>query len=307
VFAAESATEVGFQMPFDGNAGKALGPLQRIRRDSAPSGRSSMSEDGRLLAFPKYEFASGSLWVRDLRTGEERQLAATPRTPLNPVVSVDGRLVGYTVTSTETGGASGPGTGFVIDSSGGVPRKVCDNCEVALFSRDNQQVIFGGPSRTTLFRMDMRTSVQTPFVTSSRGPVDRPMISPNGAWFTFNLPDGVYLAPLHSDRAPTDAEWTRVLETTSAGRTAGMSPDGSLLYVLLERDGFRCLYALKLDPATGRPRSEPYVVAHFHDQSRRWGTTGLGSAVAANLFVASLSETTGNIWMTTIGPSTEAK
>lgn len=50
-----------------------------------------------------------------------------------------------------------------------------------------------------------------------------------------------------------------------------------------------------------------YLVAHFHDQARRWGTTGLGSAVAATLFVASLSETTGNIWMTTIGPSTEAK
>jgi serine/threonine protein kinase/Tol biopolymer transport system component len=307
VFAAENSTELGFEMPFDGNAGRALGPLQRIRRDSTPTGRSSISEDGRLLAFPKYEFAAGSLWVRDLRTGEERQLAATPRTPLNPVLSVDGRMVGYTVTSNETGGAGGPGTGFVVETSGGVPRRICDDCQVDLFTRDNQQVIFADPSRSTLFRMDIRTGVRTPFITSSRGPVDRPMISPNGAWLTFNAPGGVYLAPVHSDRAPTDAEWTRILETTSAGRTAGMSPDGSLLYLLLERDGFRCLYSLKLDPATGQPRSEPSVVTHFHDEARRWGTTGLGSAVAANRFVASLYETTGNIWMTTIGPSTEAK
>ena len=79
-----------------------------------------------------------------------------------------------------------------------------------------------------------------------------------------------------------------------------MSPDGRLLYVLLERDGFRCLYAMKIDPGTGRPLGEPFVVAHFHDASRRWGSTGLGSAVASNLFVANLTEEKSNIWMTSV-------
>ena len=109
------------------------------------------------------------------------------------------------------------------------------------------------------------------------------------------------MAPVHPDGPATETEWTRILQTNAAERTAGMSPDGSLLYVLLERDGFRCLYAIKLDPGTGRPRSDPYLVAHFHDQARQWGTTGFGSAVASGLFVASLFETTGNIWMTTLG------
>ena len=70
--------------------------------------------------------------------------------------------------------------------------------------------------------------------------------------------------------------------------------------MLLERDGFRCLYAMKLDVATGKPRSQPFVVAHFHDASRQWGSTGMGSAVAEGVFVADLFETTGNIWMTTL-------
>ena len=70
--------------------------------------------------------------------------------------------------------------------------------------------------------------------------------------------------------------------------------------MLLERDGFRCLWALRVDPATGVKLSEPFVVAHFHDASLVWGSTGLGSAVARGMFLADLFETTGNLWMTTL-------
>jgi hypothetical protein len=83
-------------------------------------------------------------------------------------------------------------------------------------------------------------------------------------------------------------------------RSTGLSPDGGLLYLLLERDGFRCLYAMRLDPATGQPRGEPFVVAHVHDATRQWGSTGYGSAVARGIFVANLFETTGNLWMTSL-------
>jgi hypothetical protein len=130
------------------------------------------------------------------------------------------------------------------------------------------------------------------------------MFGPSGRWFTFNAGDGVYAAPLHADRASPKSEWTKIVDHSGgAERTAGLSPDGGLLYVLLERDGFRCLYALALDPKTGHPRSEPRVVAHFHDAARSWGTTGHGSAVTSDLFVASLFETTSNIWMTTLAPA----
>ena len=86
--------------------------------------------------------------------------------------------------------------------------------------------------------------------------------------------------------------------------SSSLTPKGStrrwrrIRRLVLERDGFRCLYAMKLDVATGRPRGQPFVVAHFHDASRQWGSTGMGSAVAEGVFVADLFETTGNIWMT---------
>jgi Tol biopolymer transport system component len=302
VFAALRRTELLFSIPLDGNAAKPLGPLNRVREDDTPTQRSSISEDGTTIAFPKYEFGAGGLWARDVRTGQERELAATPRTPLNPVVSVDGRWVGYTVTTTETGGNSGPGAGFVVHTSGGVPQKVCENCEINLLTRDNRYVIVTEPDRKALFKVDVQTHQRTPLVVASTpGIIDRPMIGPNSRWLTFNRPEALYLAPLLADRAATQAEWTPIVQIRSSERSAGMSPDGRFLYLLLERDGFRCLYALRLDPATGHPNGEPFVVAHFHDQSKEWGTTGLGSAVTKELFLASLFETTGNIWMTTVG------
>jgi hypothetical protein len=126
---------------------------------------------------------------------------------------------------------------------------------------------------------------------------------------TFNLTRrGVFVAPVYADRATAEAEWTQVIATDGvAGRTAGLSPRGDLLYVLLERDGFRCLYALRLDPTTGHPRSEPFLVAHFHDATKLWGSTGFGSAVAHGVFLANFSEATGSLWMTTLArrPSAE--
>ena len=178
---------------------------------------------------------------------------------------------------------------------------MCESCQVEAWTRDASQVVIKEGDLSELIRLDRMSGKRTPLVTASRGPLDRPMFGPNGKWVTFNSEgSAIHVAPVHPDRSSTEAEWIKILAVSGgAERTAGLSPDGRLLYVLLERDGFRCLYALGLDATTGRPTGEPFVVAHFHDASRRWGSIGLGSAVAVGVFLADLFETTGNIWLTT--------
>ena len=133
--------------------------------------------------------------------------------------------------------------------------------------------------------------------------MDRLQIGPDGRWMTFNVRGHVYLAPVDPEIASAKDQWTSIVSFTGAGRTAGLSPDGSLLYLLLETDGFRCLYGLRLDPKTGQPRETPFLIAHFHDAARSWGGTGLGSAAVKGLFVADLFETTSNIWVASFGGS----
>jgi len=296
-FAAQTEAELIFGLPIDVNAGKVTGPMRRLRDDTAVTGRASVTEDGRVMVFPKYEFASGGIWARDLSTGREWQLAATPRTPLNPVVTVDGRLTAYTITYVDTGGTDGPGDGYVVDTSGGAPRKVCENCQLGQWTRDGRFVLVAEPSHRRIDRLEIATGKRIPLLQSSLG-MDRVLFGPDGRWMTFNVPQQIYVAPVHQDRGSSEDEWTPILAASStAGRTAGLSPDGTLLYALLETDGWRCLYGLRLDRMTGQSHGGPFLIAHFHDAARFWGSTGLGSAAVKGLFVAELYETTSNIWM----------
>ena len=255
VFAALASLRTTFVLPLDANAGKATGPFRLVQDDQIYTGRTSVSEDGRVMVLPRDQLDAGGLWARDLRTGQERQLASTPRTPLNPVMSADGLWVAYTITKLVSGGDAGFGDVLIVPSAGGVPRKVCENCQAAAWVRDNQQLVVGeGPSYQTLVRVNVTSGERIPTVAVSSGSVNRPLFGPDGKWVAFNSNRGVFVAPVHADRASPDSEWTKLVTLNGGGeRSTGLSPDGGLLYLLLEQDGFRCLYAIGSIPQRESP------------------------------------------------------
>jgi len=293
-WSAQVSAHLHFAIPLDANGGRAVGAMTKLRDDTMPSGRGAITEDGGVLVFPRYEAAGGGLWGRDLRTTREWQLAATPRTPLNPATSPDGRQIGYTVTKVETGGNAGVGDGYVIAIEGGAPRQVCDECEIAAWTRDGK-VVFVTSDRRHLVRLDVATGARQPLIDASAD-LDRPLFGPDGTWMTVNVPGRIAVAPVHPDRAAVESEWTTVLTVTAGERTAGLSPDGRILYLLLDRDGFRCLYGLRIQGRTGQVEGDPFPVAHVHNSMLRWGSTGYGNAVTNRLFVLDLYETRSNVW-----------
>jgi hypothetical protein len=283
-----------------------------LRSNLAEIVRSTVSLDGKFVAYPRYEADTASIWLGDLRTATDRQLISTRRTPLNPIISDDGRWVAYTVSASDRGGQAGPGEGFVLRVDAGSPRKICDDCEVYQWIDSNRYVVALPRGGDTVYAINVengeRTDVfpfgQAPIEESPRDPVlasggtyARPLVSPTGGLIAFAYRNRTYVSTFSSHRATPPTERQPVFTPTRGGeRVCGWSPDARLLYFLLERDGFRCLYALRIDPR-GEPVGEMFIVAHLHDGSRQWGSTGFSSAVANGLFVFNQRGLSGNIWM----------
>jgi hypothetical protein len=81
----------------------------------------------------------------------------------------------------------------------------------------------------------------------------------------------------------------------------GWSLSSELVYLLLDTDGFRCVYAQRIDTASGALRGTPYAVLHFHgNQTVATGvSTSFGNAVSAAGFVYEAINVRSDIWKLT--------
>jgi hypothetical protein len=97
-------------------------------------------------------------------------------------------------------------------------------------------------------------------------------------------------APLNADRAQ------QIDEPTTTGRPAGWSLDSRVLYLLLDADGHRCLWAQKVS-ADGRVDGKPFAARHFHGRASAGISTSLGNAISPEGFLYETFATKGNLSM----------
>jgi eukaryotic-like serine/threonine-protein kinase len=77
------------------------------------------------------------------------------------------------------------------------------------------------------------------------------------------------------------------------------SPQGDAIYFVSERDGSRCVWMRKLDPATRHPVGPVMPVLHLHGARRSMISTAIRPqriAFAVNNLFFSVQEQRGNIW-----------
>jgi Tol biopolymer transport system component len=297
----QSSTEgyVSLTLPLDANAGRPSGPIVRQTFWAVGGGRNSMDDAGRLLAYQKSRGNETELWVRDLQAGQERHLVTSRLSNLNPVIAHDGRAVAYSVPD------GSRAVGFVAPTDGGTARQVCECTLHGWFTDDRRILALDGPAVSRRVRaIDVVDRTEADLLKHSTLFFSRVDISPDSRWLAFGTGPKVWVAPVRPGNPPGEHEWVTVLNKAeqSAERACGWSPDGRLLYLLLERDGFRDLYAQRIDPARGTPIGEPFIVQHLHDPRRRWGSTPFGTAIVSNAFVFSQVETDGSIWLLDPGP-----
>ena len=290
-----------WSLPVDANEGKATGEIRPLTKTAALDYSPALSADGKKLVFTSNRSGHLDIWMRDLETGSDVAVTSTPAGKFLPKISPDGSQVVY-----------GEGTSaYLASPSRGGVEKLCDGCAGLLdWSADGRYLIFierGGVGGTGVFEIaTKRTSL---LLSQSKYRIAHAGLSPDVQWIAFivrgNIVDrGVMISPLRNMQAAPENEWITASNVQTWHDKVKWSPNGNLLYFTSDRDGFRCIWALRLDPKTKRPIGEQFPVYHFHESQRSLANMPLNRmelCVGQRELIFNLGVRTGNIWMTKLG------
>jgi len=239
--------------------------------------------------------------VRDLGSGKSVRLLSLPEANFTPWIGVDGSTVVYSQLRDQRTAL------FTIPSSGGIGQRVCDDCGGALSWTPSGKIVHyvgAGPGVRRVAVLDPQTREDRTLLEADTAPYQT-SLSPDETMVAFvQLTSAqtakVLVAPATGMWPIPKSEWISITDGTQWDDKPRWSPDGNLLYFTSERDGYRCLWAQRLEPRTRRPAGAPFAVAHFHSSRRSMlnvGLTPLEIGVAPDRIVFVQGEVTGNIWL----------
>ena len=296
VFAVTNNQRVIGRVPL-GQATDTEPPLRLYADNRRNTGRASETADGSMIVFeqgfPKYQ----EIWMKNLRTQKQQMVTRVDDpSPVYPVVSQDGARIVYTQ------GADDDGNGFVIETSGGVPRRICQDCGLHGFLSDNRRVLAIWNKSHVIGIIDVMNGEKVALIRDQEGQIDRPHASPNDRWIAFRKVVGTgaktYVTALGPAESSSQAAWQEVREPTSTGRPTAWSLNSEVVYLLLDTDGFRCLWGQGIDRATGYRTGSPFPARHLHRSVPGTGGVGTsyGNSITADGFLYEDMELTGNLW-----------
>src|ERR1700736_181852 len=130
---------------------------------------------------------------------------------------------------------------------------------------DGRRISFGSAGFLKLLDVETGRETNVAKVTGLSAP--RP--SWDDRWITFYRTTDpthtrIFIAPLSEGVITEEPQWTAVNDGSTYDIVPEWSPDGSLMYFLSDRDGFRCLWAQRLEPFAKKPVGAAFPVQHFH-------------------------------------------
>lgn len=294
-----------WMLPLNAETGQVTGPIEYALSSSANNNYPAVSRDGSALAFVTDEHKSLDIYEKDLQTGRVHALTTSDFNALSPFPNADGTHVLFYVWRPQTRPFF---TFWQVTSQGGNARQVCGDCDGSLYywSRDEKRVIYykDQPVESRgLFVRDLQSGQEFPFAVDEKYEVRLPRVSPDEKWVAFQTvvtqtQRKMYLAPITNWRAGPESSWIFI---SDARAPAAWSPSGNLLYFLSDRDGFRCIWAQRLNPVTRRPEGAAFAVQHLHAARRTLSINleiaSIGLSLASDKLFFSAPEHTGNVWI----------
>ena len=284
----------------DADRGIARGELERITKDELASLAPSLSADGRSLVYLSIQLGSRAVCARDLTSGKTLTLVTSPFSLYNPRISADGSTVAY---SDQVGNI------FSLPRAGGAVETRCTGCGTTMgLSADGKRILYEPARSEDLTWYDVASRKRVTVAQRPEGSVlTDGRFSPDGKWVAFHsrtqkTSAQVFVAPIDGALPAPRTRWIEVTDGLNEEIEPAWSPNGELLYFLSDRDGFRCIWARRLNRVDKQPAGDAFAVLHFHRARRSLrritGTTGLiGLSVAPGRMVFAFGELTGNIWL----------
>jgi Tol biopolymer transport system component len=273
------------------NRGEMASWLERVTDVAAKSVFPSVSSDGNKIAYLSNKARSNGLWIRDLRTRQDLSLGHPAAR--YPRIDSSGTRVAFIEDQVVS----------LVPAAGGESTSACSDCGRPWdWSPDGSRILYvaaGSPS--AIGEWTISTGTKRVVLKHERDDLANAQFSSDGRWIGFHAIRGPTQRQILISRYPPGGNWIAVTDGNGLDRNCAWSPDASILYYISERDGFRCIWARRLEAESKNPVGAAFPVAHFHSARRslfELGDVGaIGLSAAPDKLIFSLGEVTGNIWI----------
>jgi len=296
-FAEVAQSNAIWLLPSVGKSDPPRGAMTKLNSSGKWDSSPSLSADSGKLAWIRRAANLWAIVVRDLASGKEAAVLRSDRYLANAVISGDGRRVLY---------SNGSGDVFGVASAGGASEALCAHCGTVMgASHDGARLLYEPLQNEDLMQWDASSRSSVKVAARNDSVLSGGRYSPDGRWVAFHEIDNrtsasrVWIAPAVGPFPVARDRWVAVGESAALERNPAWSADAQLLYYAAERDGFRCIWARRLDREM-HPAGEPIAIQHFH--STRWSMAELngyqiGLWAAPRQLVFALREQSGNLWL----------
>ena len=310
-FTSESRRVQAWMFPFDAWRGQLTGRGSAVTSPGMEAWETSISRDGRRLAFLAKRSGRWELWEKSLADGQETPLAADDSyVRTEPHWSPDGTRLAYFRMNASTGGGQGV---IWSKSRGEEPITVLSNLGPFLFdwSADGEWLLASRVSvengQSEIWKLPAaggaaKEKERKLIASDAQTNLWQCQYSPDGRWIVFEAegikPTGhksaIYVAP-----AAGDGPWTTITEGKHWDDKPRWSPDGRTIYFVSERGGFFNVWGIHFDPAKGTTEGEPFQVTTFDNPRLMVAEVmpNVGLTLTQNQLIVTVSQVSGSIWV----------